>query len=485
MLFDGYTLDDFFDEMFEREGSPRTHYAALRRRLGAMAPGDLQHRRRAVDLYLRDQGVTFTVYADDAGIEKIFPFDPVPRIVPAEEWGRIERGLVQRIEALNLFLDDVYHRQHILRDGVVDPLLVHTGANFRRRMIGLDPPKGIYIHVMGTDLVRGSDGVYRVLEDNARTPSGVSYLLQSREVLRRAFPDLFADYAVRPVADYADNLRDTLANIAPAGVADPTIVLLTPGVHNSAYFEHSFLARQMGIPLVEGRDLIVRGNAVFMRSTRGLERVHVIYRRIDDDFLDPVAFRPDSMLGCAGVFNAYRAGHVGIANAIGTGIADDKAIYPFVPAMVRYYLQADPILDNVPTLQASRPAEREHILAHLDELVVKETNNSGGYGMLIGPYATAEERERFRARVRENPRTYIAQPVVALSRHPTWVEGRLEGRCVDLRPYILYGNKIRVTTGGLTRVALRKGSLVVNSSQGGGYKDTWVLAPGAAGGPPC
>jgi uncharacterized circularly permuted ATP-grasp superfamily protein len=474
-----YEIDgSAYDEMFEPGTGIRPLYRELAKRLDEFSQGEFESRRRMADILLRNQGVTFTVYSDRAGIEKVFPFDPIPRLVSAGEWARIERGLIQRIEALNLFLDDIHHRQRILADGVIDPELVYGATFFRREMIGMDPPRGIYVHVVGTDLIRDRDGSFLVLEDNLRNPSGVSYVLQCRAVLKRVLPVLFERYGVRPVDDYADWLRDTLLYVAPRGSADPTVVLLSPGIYNSAYFEHSFLARQMGVALVEGRDLVVKDGAVCMRSTRGLQRVDVIYRRIDDDFLDPIVSRHDSLLGCPGLFAAYRSGAVALANAPGTGVADDKAIYPFVPDMIRYYLGSEPILPNVPTYIASREEERKYILDHLGELVVKQRDASGGYGMLIGPHSTAAEREEFRKRVIARPRSYIAQPTISLGRHPTVVDGRLEGRCVDLRPYVLFGERIRVIPGGLTRVALRRGSLVVNSSQGGGYKDTWVLAEG-------
>ena len=429
-----------------------------------------------VDLLLRNQGVTFTVYSDKAGIEKVFPFDPIPRLISAEEWERVERGLIQRTEALNLFLRDIYGEQVILRDGLIDPELIYGASFFRREMIGMQPPRGIYTHVVGTDIIRDTDGTFLVLEDNARNPSGVSYVLECREVMKRVFRVLFEHYGVRPVDDYAGWLREALQYVSPRAVDAPNVVVLTPGIFNSAYFEHSFLARQMGVTLVEGRDLVIKDGGVCMRTTDGLQRVDVIYRRIDDDFLDPVVFRPDSILGCPGLFGAYRSGQVALANAPGTGVADDKAIYPFVPDMIRYYMSEEPILPNVHTYIASRDDDRRYILEHLDELVVKQTDASGGYGMLIGPHSTAAERDDFRQRIIASPRSYIGQPTISLGRHPTVVDGKLDGRCVDLRPYIIYGEKIRVIPGGLTRVALRKGSLVVNSSQGGGYKDTWVLA---------
>lgn len=483
LKLDGYALEGHFDEMFTPEGGVRPLYRALAQNLEELSSSEFENRQRMADLILRNQGVTFTVYSDRAGIEKVFPFDPIPRLVAADEWESIERGLVQRIQALNLFIDDVYHAQRIFADKVVEPWLVQGATFFRRQMIGLRPPRGIYTHVVGTDLIRDVNGQLLVLEDNARNPSGVSYVLQCRQVLKRVLPDLFEHYGVRPVDDYADWLRDTLMHVAPRGSANPTVVLLTPGIYNSAYFEHSFLARQMGVQLVEGRDLVVKDGVVCMRSTRGLARVDVIYSRIDDDFLDPVVFRPDSLLGCPGLFAAYRSGAVALANAPGTGVADDKAIYPYVPDMIRYYLGEDPILPNVPTYLASRESDRKYILEHLHELVVKQTDASGGYGMLIGPHSTAAERDDFKRRIEADPRLYIAQPTISLGRHPTVVDGRLEGRCVDLRPYVLFGDRVRVIPGGLTRVALRRGSLVVNSSQGGGYKDTWVLAadPAAPG----
>jgi uncharacterized circularly permuted ATP-grasp superfamily protein len=472
----GYTLPKTHDEMFAADGSVRPEYRALARRLEELSDGEFANRQKLADLLLRNHGVTFTVYSDDAGIEKVFPFDPIPRLVTSEEWDQIERGLVQRIQALNLFLQDVYSHQRIIKEGIVDAELVLGATFFRREMVGFEPPRGVYTHVVGTDLIRGADGRFYVLEDNARNPSGVSYVLQSRSVLKRVFPGLFESYGVRPVDRYCAWLRETLGHVAPLGAAAPTVVLLTPGVYNSAYFEHSFLAREMGVTLVEGRDLVVKDGAVCMRSTRGLQRVDVIYSRIDDDFIDPIVFRKDSLLGCPGLFSAYRSGAVTLANAPGCGVADDKAIYPYVPDMIRYYLNQDPILPNVPTYLASRESDRKYILEHIGELVVKQTDASGGYGMLIGPHSTREQHDEFRRRVQQAPRSYIAQPTISLGTHPTVIDGKLEARCVDLRPYILYGDRVRVIPGGLTRVALRRGSLVVNSSQGGGYKDTWVLS---------
>lgn len=490
-MFTDYDMDGLFDEMFESPGVPRGHYQTLFQRLQSLGPAEFAKRVRMADLSFRNQGITFTVYSDQAGVEKIFPFDLVPRIVPADEWDQIERGLVQRITALNLFCQDVYGKQRILRDKVIPPELVLGAKMFRREMIGVKVPRNVYVHICGTDLVRDHTGRYLVLEDNGRTPSGVSYVLENRAIMKRVFPALFSRYRVRAIEDYPYNLLRTLKHVAPAHADDPVVAVLTPGIYNSAYFEHSFLARQMGVELVEGRDLLVDNGFVYMRTTSGLRRVDVLYRRIDDDFLDPLAFRHDSLLGVAGLMNAYRVGNVTLANAVGTGVCDDKAIYPYVPEMIRYYLGQDPILPNVPTYVCARPRDREYVLEHLHELVVKATNESGGYGMLMGHQATAAERAAFAEKIRADPRNYIAQPVVQLSQHPSYIVspsgtsdpagGVFRGRRVDLRPYILFGDKVTVLPGGLTRVALREGSLVVNSSQGGGSKDTWVLEedPGA------
>ncbi|HEX8199289.1 MAG TPA: circularly permuted type 2 ATP-grasp protein [Isosphaeraceae bacterium] len=479
-LLDAYMLTGF-DEMFAAPGVPRSHYAPLMERLMALGAGELGHRHRVADLMMRHQGITFTVYGREQGIEKIIPFDPIPRLIAAEEWGRIERGLQQRVRALNLFIADVYHDRQILRDRVVPAELVLGASGYRRECHGMRPPRDIYLHVSGIDLIRAPSGEFLVLEDNGRTPSGVSYVLKNRQVMKQVFPFLFAQSRVRSIDEYAANLLAMLRHVAPAGCDDPTVVVLTPGIHNSAYYEHSFLARQMGVRLVEGRDLILDNGRVFMRTTRGMQRVDVIYRRIDDDYLDPLTGKRDSLLGVAGLVGAYRAGHLGLANAIGTGAADDKGIYPFVPEIIRYYLGEDAILANVETFRPLIPAHRQHILANLDKLVVKAVDASGGYGMLIGPASTAAQREEFARKVEANPRGYIAQPTITLSQHPTLVDGRLEGRHVDLRPFVLYGESINVLPGGLTRVALPRGSLVVNSSQGGGTKDTWVLRGEAAG----
>jgi uncharacterized circularly permuted ATP-grasp superfamily protein len=474
-LTNGYDVGGFYDEMFEAPARPRAHYAALFDELATLAPDALEERNRVANSFFATQGIGFTLYGDDQGTDRVFPFDLVPRIVPAKEWAEIERGLEQRLRALNLFLDDVYHEQRILSAGVVPPELVFGSKHFRREMMGVDPPGRIYAHVGGIDLVRDEGGRYLVLEDNLRTPSGVSYMLESRQALKRIFGQVFGRYGVRPIDDYPRALSETLHSIAGGG--DATVVLLTPGSYNSAYYEHSFLARQMGIEMVEGQDLVVHRNRVFIRTTSGLEQVDVIYRRIDDDFLDPLAFRQESSLGVAGLLNAYRAGNVSLANAIGTGVADDKAIFPFVPEMIRYYLGEEPILESVPTYLAHDDEQRRYILDHLDELVVKAVDQSGGYGMLIGPHASETEREEFRRLIEASPRSYIAQPTIALSRHPTFVDGELRGCHVDLRPFVLCGaDRTRIIPGGLTRTALRAGSLVVNSSQGGGSKDTWVLA---------
>ncbi|NBR85054.1 MAG: circularly permuted type 2 ATP-grasp protein [Verrucomicrobia bacterium] len=476
MLLQGYQPENFFDEMLEAPGAARPHYRKFRQHFAALSPEELEHKRRSLDVAFLRQGITFNVYGDSAGTEKIFPFDLLPRIIPAKEWDYLERGLTQRITALNLFLHDIYHEQRILKDGVIPPHYVLSGKHFRREFAGFNVPKDIYIHVCGTDLIRDSSGQWLVLEDNGRCPSGVSYVLENRRAMKRSFPGMFEDIGVRPVEDYPRELLRMLNHIAPAGVADPTVVLLTPGAYNSAYFEHTYLARQMGIEIVEGRDLVVRDARVFMRTTKGLQPVHVIYRRIDDDFIDPTVFRRDSMLGVPGLVRAYRAGNVSLANSIGTGIADDKVMYYFVPRMIKYYLDQEPIIPNVETYLASEEADKKHILENLNKLVVKAANESGGYGMLMGPKASKDEIESFRKAIEADPRNYIAQPMISLSRHPTQVDGSaFEGRHIDLRPYIIYGEKIVIVPGGLTRVALRKGSLVVNSSQGGGSKDTWVL----------
>lgn len=475
MSLDSYQGDGFYDEMFEADGTPRPRARLLAQRLESMPIGDLQRRQKAADRTLLNMGITFSVYGHSAGTEKVWPFDVIPRIVEAEDWRYIERGLRQRITALNLFIDDVYHDGKILRDGVVPRELVHNAACFLEPCAGLNPPNGVWCHIVGTDLVRNGDGRFYVLEDNLRCPSGVSYVIENREVMKRTFPQVFAGLRILPVEDYPERLLEMLQHVAPPTNGPPTVVVLTPGIYNSAYFEHSFLAQRMGVELVEGSDLVVHEGFVCMRTTSGLQRVDVIYRRIDDTFLDPRTFRPDSALGVPGLMDVYRAGRVALANAPGTGVADDKAVYAYVPQIVRYYLGEDIILENVPTHVCWDPKQCDHVIANIDQLVVKPTNESGGYGIMIGPKASAEERAQCVAAIRANPRNYIAQPMLALSRVPTIVEDHLEGRHVDLRPYILYGKELFVLPGGLTRVALRKGSLVVNSSQGGGSKDSWVL----------
>src|SRR5579862_6572641 len=462
--------------MLDASGGVRAQYQHLYDTLLELPAEELRRRQQIADLSFLHQGITFTVYGRDEGTERIFPNDLLPRILTGEEWLRIERGLTQRITALNLFLKDLYHEGRILKDGVVPRELVYSCKHFRRQMRGLYVRKDAYVTVAGTDLIRMPSGEFVVLEDNLRVPSGVSYMLVSRQVMKRIFPDLFRQCGVQPIENYSQALLATLRSLAPQGCAEPTIALLTPGVYNSAYFEHAFLARQMGIELVEGRDLVTHDNFVYMRTTTGLRRVDVIYRRIDDDFVDPLAFRPDSSLGVPGLFNAYRAGNVSLANALGTGVADDKAIYAYVPSIIRYYLNEDPVIGNVETYQMSDALQRNHVLGRLEQYVVKTVGESGGYGMLIGPDSTAAERAEFRRRVEADPRNYIAQPTIHLSRAPCFLDGTVQPRHVDLRPYILFGDKVTIVPGGLTRVALRKGSLVVNSSQGGGSKDTWVLS---------
>ena len=474
-MIGNYKANNCFDEMLDGEGKLRPHYGKVQKLFQGLTPAELEAKRLAMDMAFLRQGVTFNVYGDAQGAERIFPFDMIPRVIPASEWEHIERGLAQRITALNLFLHDIYHDQKILKDGVIPEFYVLSARHFRREFVNFEVPGGIYIHVCGTDLIRDRDGGYLVLEDNGRCPSGVSYVLENRRAMKRTFSGMFESIGVQPVDHYPRELLKCLRHIAPVGVAEPTVVLLTPGACNSAYFEHTYLARQMGIEIVEGRDLFVRDQCVFMRTTKGLQPVHVIYRRIDDDFLDPTVFRKDSMLGVPGLVHAYRAGNVSLANSIGTGIADDKVMYYFVPKMIKYYLDQQPILPNVPTYLANEEADKKYILEHLPELVVKAANESGGYGMLIGPKATKAEIEKFREQIIAEPRNYIAQPLVFFSQHPTICDGAVEGRHVDLRPFILSGERISIIPGGLTRVALRKDSIVVNSSQGGGSKDTWVL----------
>jgi uncharacterized circularly permuted ATP-grasp superfamily protein len=461
--------------MYTGERAVRPHYAAFAEWLEQTPPARIAQNRHAAELLFHRVGITFAVYGEASGTERLIPFDIVPHVIPGPGWERLAQGLRQRVLALNRFLHDIYHGQEIVRAGRIPADRIEGNAQFRPEMVGVDVPGGVYAHVAGVDIVRHSDGEYYVLEDNLRTPSGVSYMLENRKMMMRLFPELFANQSIRPVDHYPDLLLETLREVAPRHVDNATIVLLTPGHYNSAYFEHAFLAQQMGIELVEGQDLFVQNEAVFMRTTQGPQRVDVIYRRIDDDFLDPLAFRPDSMLGVPGLLSAYRAGRVTLANAIGTGVADDKSMYPYVPEMIRFYLGEEPILRNVPTYLLSKEEDLRYVLANLDSLVVKEAQGSGGYGMLVGPTASREERERYRQRVLDAPQRFIAQPTLSLSCVPTFCGDALADRHVDLRPYVLSGGGVSFVPGGLTRVALREGSLVVNSSQGGGVKDTWVV----------
>jgi uncharacterized circularly permuted ATP-grasp superfamily protein len=472
----GYETNGFYDEMLAGSGKPRPGYRRLYEQLNRLGPRELARRHDLAMQMFRNHGITFAVYPDDQGTEKVFPFDIIPRVISAQTWHRLEAGLKQRLAALNLFLDDVYGRKLILRQGAIPPEIVLTSPQYLREIEGLPVPHGIHCHIAGIDLVRDQKGDFFVLEDNLRTPSGVSYVLANRHVMKRVLPDLFAGYPVRPVEGYVHELLRHLRWLAPEGVDDPTVVLLTPGINNSAYYEHLYLAKQMGIELVEGTDLVVDQDHVFMRTTRGLRPVHVIYRRLDDNWLDPIFGRQESLVGVAGLVNAYRAGNVALANALGNGVADDKAVYALVPKIIRYYLDEDPILPNVETYLCAFEADRRYVLEHLEELVVKTVDESGGYGMLIGPASTKEEREEFARRIQARPRSFIAQPVVALSVQPILDGGRLRRTHQDLRPFVLTGPEVYVTSGGLTRVALKDGSLVVNSSQGGGSRDTWVMA---------
>jgi uncharacterized circularly permuted ATP-grasp superfamily protein len=482
-----------FDEMYSRlptagdAGEVRDHYLAYARWLQAQDPQTMAARREEAEMIFRRVGITFAVYGDkdedantdEGGTERLIPFDLIPRVIAASEWKSMEAGLVQRVTALNRFIHDVYHDQEILKAGVIPREQIERNAQFRPEMVGVHVPNQIYSHISGIDIVRAPDsagnGEYYVLEDNLRVPSGVSYMLEDRKMLMRLFPELFSQHRVAPVAHYPDLLLETLRASSPATTAEPTVVVLTPGMYNSAYFEHAFLAQQMGVELVEGQDLFVKDKFVYMRTTRGPKRVDVIYRRVDDDFLDPKVFRPSSTLGCAGLMDAYKAGHVAICNAVGTGVADDKSIYPYVPDMIKFYLGEAPILKNVPTFQCRKPDDLQYTLAHLKDLVVKEVHGAGGYGMLVGPASTKEEIERFRGALLANPEGYIAQPTLSLSTCPTYVDSGIAPRHIDLRPFVLSGRTVQMVPGGLTRVALKEGSLVVNSSQGGGTKDTWIL----------
>lgn len=476
--FQNYDIGNFYDEMFSAPGVVRPHYQSILERFNEMAEGEIERKQAlATDTFL-NQGVTFTVYSDNQGTERIFPFDLIPRIIPRREWEQVEQGLTQRIKALNLFLKDLYHEQRIIKEGVIPEEVVMSGKHFRKEFVGFDVPKDVYIHICGSDLIRDRDGNYLVLEDNGRCPSGVSYVLENRQVMKRVFSKLFTSNKVRPVDDYAQELLNLLRYVAPANCPnpeDPTVVLLTPGIYNSAYFEHSYLARAMGIEIVVGQDLFVDDRVVYMKTTKGPKRVDVIYRRIDDDFIDPKVFRKDSLLGVPGIVESYHCGNVNLANAIGTGIADDKVMYYFVPKMIKFYLGEEPLMQNVETYLTMFEKDRKYVLENIANLVVKSANESGGYGMLIGPHATKEEHEKFRQAIIKDPRNYIAQPTISLSRSPSYCDEGIEGRHIDFRPYILSGEKTTIIPGGLTRVALRKGSLVVNSSQGGGSKDTWVL----------
>lgn len=473
--FQDYDPGQFYDEWFIAPGQARPLVQPLIERVEALPTGEMARRQQTAQTAMLNLGATFNVYGDEEGTERAMPFDIIPRVVAAEDWAGLERGLKQRIQALNCFLTDVYSDQKIIKDGVIPRELIESATGFLAPCMGLRPPQGIWCHVTGTDLVRDREGKWYVLEDNLRCPSGISYVLENRRVMKSTFPLVFKQMAIQPVDEYPGHLLETLLNLAPETIPDPTVVVLTPGIYNSAYFEHSFLAQQMGVTLVEGKDLVVADGYVKMRTTKGLKRVDVIYRRIDDDFIDPAAFRADSMLGVKGITEVYRRGRVALANALGTGIADDKVIYAYVPQMIKYYLNEKILLDNVPTYLCWHPQDLSYVLEHLDQLVVKAANESGGYGMLIGTQSTQAQREEFAQRIQANPRNYIAQPTLSLSRVPTMLAGELTGCHVDLRPYVLYGKEIYVHPGGLTRVAMRKGSLVVNSSQGGGSKDTWVL----------
>ncbi|USR92288.1 circularly permuted type 2 ATP-grasp protein [Phormidium yuhuli AB48] len=478
MKLETYDPTGYYDELFASQGEPRASAKPLIDWIKTLQPGDLRRSQEAAQIALFKLGVTFNVYSDNQGIEKVFPFDIIPRIISAQDWRGLEPGLRQRITALNLFLDDIYNEQRILNDGIVPRHIIESAPGFLKPCMGLKPPGGVWCHITGTDLVRDRDGQWYVLEDNLRVPSGISYVLENRRVLKSTFPSVFQTMAVQAIDDYPSHLLETLLSLAPEQLPNPTVAVLTPGIYNSAYYEHSFLAQQMGVELIEGRDLVVLDGYLQMRTTKGPRRVDVVYRRLDDIFLDPTAFNPDSLLGVPGLMDVYRAGRVALANAPGTGVADDKVVYSFVPEMIRYYLGEDPILPNVPTYLCWRDQDRDHVLQNLETLVVKSANEAGGYGMLVGSQSTAEERAEFAEKIKANPRNYIAQPILCLSQVPTLVgeSNEIAGRHVDLRPYILHrGDEVYVHPGGLTRVALKEGSLVVNSSQGGGAKDTWVL----------
>ena len=471
--FDNYNAEGFFDEMFTEDGQIRSGYTFFKDRVEQLSKEEFMRRQISAERALMAMGITFNVYSENEGTERIMPVDIIPRIVSAQDWEKMEKGLIQRITALNLFLADIYSDQKIIKDGIIPKEVIYSSKNFLEPCMGIKPPKNIWIHITGTDLIRGNDGEYMVLEDNLRCPSGVSYMMENRELLKQTFPEVVAKTQIRPIADYPHKLLQMLRFISDR--PEPTVVVLTPGIYNSAYFEHSYLAQQMGVELVDARDLVVHEGYVKMRTTKGFKIVDVIYRRIDDTFLDPKTFNPDSLIGIPGIFDVYKKGKVALANAPGTGVADDKVIYAYVPRMIKYYLGEDPIIDNVKTYICSEPDDLKFVLENIGDLVVKEANEAGGYGMLIGPKSTKEEQENFKKYILANPRNYIDQPTISLSRVPCLIDDHAEGRHVDLRPYILYGDGVNVMPGGLTRVALRKGSLVVNSSQGGGSKDTWVL----------
>lgn len=474
--FRGYGQHPFFDELLAGENTPRPAAEALFNTLRALTSSELNERHRALEAAIDAMGITFTVYSEGQNIDRHWPLDIVPRIIDALEWEKTQAGLRQRVKALNLFINDLYGDQAIIKDGILPSEVLAGSVNYRAACHGITPAHGTWAHICGSDLVRDTDGTLYVLEDNLRVPSGVSYMLENRHVMKRIFPELFANQTILPIDDYCSDLLDTLTSLAPDAVSDPEVVVLTPGIYNSAYFEHSYLAQQMGAELVEGRDLFVDSDdCVYMRTIAGPAKVDVIYRRIDDEFLDPEVFRPDSTLGVPGLMRAWQAGNVAIANAPGAGVADDKVIYAFVPDIIEYYLNAKPLLPNVPTYRCMYPDECDHVLANLDQLVIKPANESGGYGMMVGPRASNEMRRQFSKLIQENPRNYIAQPTLGISTVPTLIEGQLMPRHVDLRPFVLQGRDQHVTMGGLSRVALREGSLVVNSSQGGGSKDTWVV----------
>lgn len=471
--FNHYDTEGFYDEMFTPSGEIRPGYQHFKERVEQLSQEEFQRRQISAERALMAMGITFNVYSENEGTERIMPVDIIPRIVHAQEWEKMEKGLIQRITALNLFLADIYSDQKIIQDGIIPREVIYSSKNFLEPCMGIKPPKNIWIHITGTDLIRGKDGEYMILEDNLRCPSGVSYMMENRELLKQTFPEVVAKTQIRPISDYPHKLLEMLRFISDR--PEPTVVVLTPGIYNSAYFEHSYLAQQMGVELVDARDLVVHEGYVKMRTTKGFQIVDVIYRRIDDTFLDPNTFNPDSLIGIPGIFEVYKNGKVAIANAPGTGVADDKVIYAYVPRIIKYYLGEDPIIENVKTYICSEEDDLKYVLENIGDLVVKEANEAGGYGMLIGPKSTKEEQEKFKKYIVANPRNYIAQPTISLSRVPCLIDDHAEGRHVDLRPYILYGDGVNVMPGGLTRVALRKGSLVVNSSQGGGSKDTWVL----------